>query len=174
MEANGAPARLGQVEVLMESMDRLGDAVAILSTPESPNDPSVIVAVNREFSRMFGFADDPIGQPGQILWGPLTDRNGMLQFGSRIAARMTARAATVLYAHDRTPRWTEIASTPVETSDPLHHVIVFRDVTTRKMIFDAPAGEKQKLETTLAAIAEAVVTILADGVVDYVNEAAEA
>jgi len=42
------------------------------------------------------------------------------------------------------------------------------------MIFDALAAEKQKLETTLGAIAEAVVTILADGVVDYVNEAAEA
>ncbi len=174
MEANGAPARLGQVEVVMESMERLGDAVAIIATPENPDHASVIVAVNHEFSRMFGFAEDAIGQSTAILWGPLTDRDGMRQLRSRIAARATPRASTVLYARDATPRWTEIVSTPVETSDPLHHVIVFRDVTTRKMIFDALAGEKQKLETTLAAIAEAVVTILADGVVDYVNEAAEA
>ncbi len=171
---NGVPERGGQLEQLMESMERLGDAVAILATPENPNDPTVIVAVNREFSRLFGFADDAIGEPGEILWGPLTDRDGMRQLRARIAARATARAATVLYARDRTPRWTEIVSTPVETPDAQHHVIVFRDVTTRKMIFDALAAEKQKLETTLGAIAEAVVTILADGVVDYVNEAAEA
>jgi diguanylate cyclase (GGDEF)-like protein/PAS domain S-box-containing protein len=172
--SNGAPPELGgQVDLFMESMARLGDAVAIFSTPESAKHPSVFVAVNLEFTRMFGFADDAIGQAADILWGPLTDRNGMRQFRSRITARMTARAATVLYARDRTPRWTEVVSTPVETSDAVHHVIVFRDVTTRKMIFDALAGEKQKLETTLGAIAEAVVTILADGVVDYVNEAAE-
>ncbi|MDB5039453.1 MAG: hypothetical protein JWN27_179 [Candidatus Eremiobacteraeota bacterium] len=172
--SNGVPERSGELRGFMESMERLGDAVAILTTPASPKHPAVIVAVNGEFSRMFGFADDAIGQPGEILWGPLTDRDGLLQFRSRIAARTTARAASVLYARDRTPHWTEIVSTPVEASDAVHHVIVFRDVTTRKMIFDALAGEKQKLETTLGAIAEAVVTILADGVVDYVNEAAEA
>jgi diguanylate cyclase (GGDEF)-like protein/PAS domain S-box-containing protein len=171
--SNGAPERAGELRGFMESMERLGDAVAILSTPASPQHSALIVAVNRQFSRMFGFGDDVIGQPAETLFGPLTDRNGLRQFRSRVAARTTTRTAAVLYAHDGTPRWTEIVSTPVEATDAAHHVIVFRDVTTRKMIFDALAGEKQKLETTLGAIAEAVVTILADGVVDYVNEAGE-
>jgi diguanylate cyclase (GGDEF)-like protein/PAS domain S-box-containing protein len=172
--SNGVSERAGQLSGFMESTERLGDAVAILSTPATEKHTAMIVAIDGEFSRMFGFADEAIGQPAEILFGPLTDRNGLLQFRSRVAARMTTRASAVLYARDRTPRWTEVVSTPVEVSDAVHHVIVFRDVTTRKMIVDALAGEKQKLETTLGAIADAVVTILADGVVDYVNEAAEA
>jgi diguanylate cyclase (GGDEF)-like protein/PAS domain S-box-containing protein len=172
--ANGAAERPGELQGFIESMSRLGDAFAILSTAASSEDESLIVAVNRKFTRMFDFGDEVIGQPAEMLFGPLTDRNGLQQFRSRVAARMTTRASAILYARDGTPRWTEIVATPVEASDALHHVIVFRDFTSRKMIFDALAGEKQKLETTLGAIAEAVLTILADGVVDYVNEAAEA
>jgi diguanylate cyclase (GGDEF)-like protein/PAS domain S-box-containing protein len=43
----------------------------------------------------------------------------------------------------------------------------------REQFEDALAAERRKLETTLAAIADAVVTVLADGRVEFVNAAAE-
>jgi diguanylate cyclase (GGDEF)-like protein/PAS domain S-box-containing protein len=43
----------------------------------------------------------------------------------------------------------------------------------REQFEDALAAERRKLETTLAAIADAVVTVLADGRVEFVNAAAQ-
>jgi diguanylate cyclase (GGDEF)-like protein/PAS domain S-box-containing protein len=80
----------------------------------------------------------------------------------------------VLYAKDRSPQWTEISSTPVRhDAKTVHHVVTFRDVTTRKQFENALAAEKRKLLTTLAAIADAVVSVLADGRVEFVNAAAQ-
>jgi len=174
-DPTGIPEPPSEIAALTEGIERLGEATAIVETPRVADGPSQIVAVNAEFSQLFGYNADAVGSSTEILWGTLTDRDSMRRLRSQVGTRSTMHTPAVLYARDGTPRWTEVISTPVEDgATPDHHVIVYRDVTSRKMIFDALAAEKQKLETTLGAIGEAVVTILSDGIVDYVNEAAEA
>ena len=174
VDPDGAPEHVSHVAELADAVERIGDAIAIVATPSGSGEPTRIVAVNAEFRNLFGYGDDAIGHPVNILWGALTDREGMVQMRARIDTRAPARSTAVLYARDGTARWTEIVSSPVEhEAEARHHVIVYRDVTSRKMILDALAAEKQKLETTLGAIGEAVVTTLDDGIVDYLNEAAE-
>jgi diguanylate cyclase (GGDEF)-like protein/PAS domain S-box-containing protein len=70
--------------------------------------------------------------------------------------------------------WVEVASTPVlQDERDVHHVVTYRDVTSRKQFVDALAAEQRKLQTTMAAIADAVVTVLSDGRVEFVNSAAQ-
>jgi ammonium transporter, Amt family len=159
---------------LIRSVDRIGEAIAILRTPAMPSESPTIVALNEEFTRLFGYAGEAIGKPAEILWGPLTDRSAMGVLRAQTTARRTARTSVVLYTRGGDPRWTELVST---VADPeavaMHQVVVCRDVTSRKLIMDAFSAEKRRFSTTLGGIAEAVVTVMADGVVDYVNEAAE-
>jgi diguanylate cyclase (GGDEF)-like protein/PAS domain S-box-containing protein len=165
----------GTIERLTESVEQLGEAIAILGTPLSPDGPSHFLHVNAGFTHLFGFtAAELVGQSGEKILGPLTDRDRMAWLRSRVREREAARAVVVLYTKDGSPLWTEIGSTPVlHETDAVHHVVTFRDVTSRKQFEDALASEKRKLQTTLAAIADAVVTVLADGRVEFVNAAAQ-
>ena len=168
-EASSAIERLG------ESTEQLDEAVAILDTSCDPGGPATVLHVNAGFTQLFGYTErELVGQPADRIWGPRTDRNRMAWLRSRITEREAARAVVVLYANDGSPLWTEIASTPIRHgADTVHHVVTFRDVTTRKQFENALAAEKRKLLTTLAAIADAVVSVLADGRVEFVNAAAE-
>ncbi len=163
------------IERLAESAEQLEEAVAILDTATDPGGPASVLHVNAGFTQLFGYAArELVGQPADRIWGPRTDRDRMAWLRSRITEREAARVVVVLYAKDGSPLWTEISSTPVRhAANEVHHVVTFRDVTTRKQFENALAAEKRKLVTTLAAIADAVVSVLADGRVEYVNAAAQ-
>ncbi|MDB5028448.1 MAG: hypothetical protein JWO66_2137 [Candidatus Eremiobacteraeota bacterium] len=169
------PRPSGAIERLTESVEQLGEAIAILGTPRNIEDPSHFLHVNSSFTTLFGFtAAELVGKDTAVTFGPLTDLDRMAWLRSRIRDHEAARAVVVLYRKDGSPMWTEVASTPVRReADTLHHVVTFRDVTSRKHFEDALAAEKRKLHTTLAAIADAVVTVLADGRVEFVNAAAQ-
>ncbi|MBV8579919.1 MAG: diguanylate cyclase [Candidatus Eremiobacteraeota bacterium] len=163
------------IEKLTESVDQLGDAMAIVETPRDLSDASHFLHVNSGFTELLGFTpSETVGQPAEIMFGPQTDLDRMTWLLSRIAEREPARAAVVLYTKDRTPLWTEFASTPIrDQGRNVHHIVTLRDVSSRRQFEDALAAEKRKLQTTLAAIADAVVTVLADGRVEFVNAAAQ-
>ena len=163
------------IERFTESVEQLGEAIAILGSPRAPDDPIDILYVNTGFTYLFGYsASDIVGRSADVLWGPLTDRDRTAWMRARLADRAPGHVVVVLYTRGGSPMWTEVASTPVQhESDTIHHVVTFRDVTSRKHVDDALAAEKRKLQTTLAAIADAVVTVLADGRVEFVNAAAQ-
>lgn len=163
------------VERLTENVDQLGEAVAILDTARERGRPAYVRHVNAGFTQLFGYtARDLVGKSADLIWGPLTDRERMAWLRSRLTEREPAHTVVVLYTSDGTPLWTEIASMPVQhDADVVHHVVTFRDVTTRKQFETALATEQRKLLTTLAAIADAVVTVLADGRIEFVNAAAQ-
>ena len=165
----------GAIERLTESVEQLSEAIAIIGTPADAGGPSHFLHANTTFTQLFGFtARELVGRSADLLSGPLTDQPRMLWLRARVAERVPARAVVMLYAKDRSPMWTEVNSTPVRLEGTtVHHVVTFRDVTSRKHFEDALAGEKRKLQTTLAAIADAVVTVLADGRVEFVNAAAQ-
>ncbi len=163
------------IERLTETVEHLGEAIAILGTPHDQNAPSHFLHVNLGFGALFGYGPaDLVGRATNVLWGPLTDTRQMAWLRARVDERQAVRAAVVFYHRDGTPVWTEVTSTPVrERERDVHHVVTYRDVTSRKQFVDALAAEQHKLQTTLAAIADAVVTVLSDGRVEFVNEAAQ-
>lgn len=164
------------LERLTESVEQLGDAVAILRAPGTIEFSSTWLHVNAPFTRLFGHAPgDLVGESFDRLCGPLTDPDRVLFLRQRLLAHEEARAVVVLYTLDRTPVWTELSFTPItiEERPGDFYVATFRDVTSRKQFEDALASEKRKLQTTLAAIADAVVTVLGDGRVEFVNAAAQ-
>ncbi|HEY0393516.1 MAG TPA: diguanylate cyclase [Candidatus Elarobacter sp.] len=160
---------------LAKSVDQLGDAVAILSARRGAGFPAHFVHVNPGFAQLFGFTRAELaGQLGQTVWGPQTDRARMGWLRARLGGSEPGRVVVALYAKDGSPLWVEIVANPVLAAGELtYHVVTYRDVTSRKQYEDALASEKRKLQTTLAAIADAVVTTLADGRVDFVNAAAQ-
>ena len=172
---DGAPALAepSAVERLIESVEQLGDAVALLET--GADGETRFVHVNAAFARLFGHAPEELaGKPESRLWGALTDLDRMAWIRSRMTRRKAVRAVVVLYTRERALVWTEVGSSPVaHDGDALYHVVTYRDVTARKQFEDALSSEKRKLQTTLASIADAVVTVLGDGRVEFVNAAAQ-
>lgn len=167
--------RADAIDRLGECADQLGEAIAILATPCEDDESTRVLHVNAGFTALLGYEKDEIdGHPTEILEGPLTDRDRMTWIRSRVLAREPARAVVVLYAKDRTPIWTELASFPAEgPPGVVHHVATFRDVTARRQFEERLSSEKRKLQITLASIADAVITVLADGRVEFVNAAAQ-
>lgn len=163
------------IERLTESVEQLADAIGIFGVSTVPGGASHFLHVNEAFTQLFGFtAAELVGRSSTAIWGPQTDGDRMEWLRSRARDRESARAVVVMYTKDGTPLWTEIATTPVRhQANAVHHVVTFRDVTSRKQFEDALASEKRKLQTTLAAIADAVITVLADGRVEFVNAAAQ-
>lgn len=163
------------IERLTETVEQLSEAIAIMATPHEPDAPPQFLHVNFGFGALFGYSpSELVGRSSERLWGQLTDARQMAWLRSRIEAGEAVRAAIVLYHKDGTPIWIEVASTPVRhDTREVVHVLTYRDVTSRKQFVDALAAEQHKLQTTLAAIADAVVTVLADGRVEFVNNAAQ-
>jgi diguanylate cyclase (GGDEF)-like protein/PAS domain S-box-containing protein len=174
--AGSMTREVSALERLTESVEQFGEAISIMGTPLAQDaSSSVFLHVNAGFGTLFGYSQaDLVGQPADLLWGPLTDTRQMTWIRSRIVESEAVRAAGVLYHKDGTPIWIELASTPIRHDNrDAHHVVTYRDVTSRKQFVDALAAEQNKLQTTLAAIADAVVTVLSDGRVEFVNEAAQ-
>ncbi|HZO94883.1 MAG TPA: diguanylate cyclase [Candidatus Baltobacteraceae bacterium] len=164
------------LERLCESIELLAEPIAVLSVPRLADPLITALHVNSAFTQLFGFvATEIVGRTiGERLWGPLTDVDRVNWIRARVAIGEQARAVIVLYGKDGAPRWTEVAATPVRAGEELvDFVVSFRDVTSRKQFEDALAAEKSKLQTTLAAIADAVVCVLPDGRVEFVNAAAQ-
>lgn len=173
-DAGGVPETFDALTLVMVSVERLPDAIAIVETAGDAHGEERLAYVNAEFGKLFGYNTDVIGRSVQLLWGELTDRQAMTWLGGRIASRELTRASVVLYARDGTPRWVELVATPVEAdASARRHLIAFRDVSSRKTFVDALTAERRKLQTTLAAIADGVVTVLPDGRIEFINEAAE-
>jgi Amt family ammonium transporter len=71
--------------------------------------------------------------------------------------------------------WVELAARTVRGDDdrPKFYVFTLTDITARRSFEAAVAAEKQRLTVTLKAIGDAVVTVLPDGRVDFINAAAQ-
>jgi len=164
------------LERLCDSVELLAEPIAVFSVARHADPLIVALHVNAAFTQLFGFvATEIVGRTiGERLWGPLTEVDRFNWIRARVAVGEQARAVIVLYGKDGAPRWSEVAATPVcAADDHVQFVVTFRDVTSRKQFEDALAAEKSKLQTTLAAIADAVVCVLPDGRVEFVNAAAQ-
>jgi len=119
-------------------------------------------------------AADAIGATAEILYGPLTDRERIEFMNDRVRETFAVRIPIVYYRRDGIPLWVEVSLRGVApTPDSAGCMVAtLRDVSARKEFELALAKEKRKLQVTLAAIGEGVITTVADGRIDYVNVAA--
>jgi diguanylate cyclase (GGDEF)-like protein len=92
----------------------------------------------------------------------------------RLRAGHEARSVLVLYRRNGIPVWFELHIRSITESNGATslQLMMFRDVTARREFEVALAGEKRKLQVTLAAIGDGVITTVGDGRVEFVNDAA--
>ena len=168
------PAENDALARFTEAIDQMGEAMAIVKLPASVDDAPTFVHVNVAFGRLFGWdPHDLAGASGDFYFGPQTDRDRIRWARTLLLDGQETRMVAVLYTQDGSPLWCEMSLAPLAATRGSHYVCTFRDVTSRKQFEDALGAEKRKLQTTLAAIADAVVTVLADGRIEFVNGAAQ-
>ena len=163
-----------RIESLAASIDSLADPIALLEAPRVGN-VARFVYVNPAFEHFFGFSiTDVMGQTPEFLYGELTARDRLEFIGDRIRTGIAVRSQIVCYKRDGIPVWIELHAKPVvEPNGAISlHILTFRDVTARKEFEAALGQEKRKLQVTLAAIGDAVITTVRDGRIEFVNPAA--
>jgi Amt family ammonium transporter len=160
-------------EVLGAALDAVTDAIAIVDRPE---DGLVFRYVNPSFVDLFEFgASNVVGRPLNVLFGATTDRERAAFVADRAREGHSVRTPLALYARSGKTLQIEVALDPMNASDeePLY-VVVLRDVTARMKYETALLTERQTLRVTLASVADAVITTVADGRVNALNTSAEA
>ncbi len=163
------------VERISGGLAALNDAAAIFDWPATGDAPR-LVFVNAAFESLFGYAAGEIaGRPADFLYGSSTDLESVAFLSDQLRATRQARGPVVYYRRDGVPVYVELSLRIVDAagSDRDRYVAaMLRDVTTHKEFQLAIAKEKRKLQVTLAAIGDGVITTVADGRVDFVNLAA--
>jgi diguanylate cyclase (GGDEF)-like protein/PAS domain S-box-containing protein len=171
----GPPLVLGdRVEQLATTIDSLADPVALCEAPRVGN-VARFVYINPAFEQFFGYSiTDVIGQTPDFLYGELTDRDRLEFILDRLRTGTDVRSQIVCYKRDGIPVWIELHAKPVvEPNGAISlHILTLRDVTARKEFEAALGQEKRKLQATLAAIGDAVITTVRDGRIEFVNPAA--
>jgi diguanylate cyclase (GGDEF)-like protein/PAS domain S-box-containing protein len=165
----------GLLEQIAAGIESLNDAAAIIEWPRVGSQARILY-VNAAFESLLGYdAPQAIGQTLQFLYGPLTDLERVEFMNDRVRETLEARIPIAYYRRDGVPIWVEVslrglAGTP-ENAPCM--VATLRDVSTRKEFEYALAREKRKLQVTLAAIGDGVITAVADGRIDSINLAAQ-
>jgi diguanylate cyclase (GGDEF)-like protein/PAS domain S-box-containing protein len=131
--------------------------------------------VNPAFEKLFGYLHaEVIGQKTNVLLGPMSDTERVDFMRERLRAGHEARSVIAFYRRNGIPGWFEVHLRSIREPNgaTLYQLMTFREVTARREFEAALGAEKQKLQVTLAAIGDAVVTTVGDGRVEFVNDAA--
>ena len=128
-----------QLLLLETSISRLNDVVLI--TEAGPIDPPGprIVFVNDAFHRHTGFSrEEVLGQPLQMLKGPLTENSELYRIGLALVQSQPIRTELIIYKKNDEPLWMELDIVPVDYLGRglTHWVSVARDITDRKKAED--------------------------------------
>jgi len=159
---------------LAASVDETADPVAIFAVPRRGSTVS-FAHVNPAFEHVFGYTlAEVAGQAPDILFGELTDRERIAFVRDRLRTGAGVRSQIVCYKRDGIPVWIEVFAKPVVEPGALAQffVVTLRDVVARVEFEAAMGREKRKVQATLAAIGDAVITTVRDGRIEFVNPAA--
>jgi len=163
-----------RLESLAHNIDANPEPAAIMEASAIDTVPRFLY-VNAAFEAFFGFTLlDVLGSAPDVLHGALTDRGRIEYVRDRVHGDNSAKVEVVLYKRDGVPNWVEVSMHPIarERGEIAYIVTTFRDVTVRKEFEAAVAAEKRKLQVTLAAIGDGVVSTVSDGRVEFINDAA--
>jgi signal transduction histidine kinase len=147
--------------VLQTAMRDMQDGVRVTTPVGDPSGFRVLYA-NTACVRMLGF-DDPaelIAAPGDVNWGPATDREIIARAGKEVAEGRPTRMELVLYRKDRSEIEIEASVTPVMGAEGQHlmTVNVFRDLGAirREAAQRSALEESLRRNETMAALGRIV------------------
>ena len=140
-----------------------------------PNATPRILIANQAFEHAFALTvhlGDPT--PFEALQGERTDQDIVGAIRSAAAVGRPLRATLALYPiHAAQPRWVELWGYPVTLSDGTAlWVEQFHDVSDRVQRQTQLTQERGRLQSTLASMADAVITLDAQGHLRFMNQAA--
>lgn len=164
----------GRMKQFVDGIDSLADPAVLLQAPRTGDAP-IFLHVNPAFEKLFGYSyADLIGQNTNVLLGPTSDIERVEFMRERLRAGHEARSVIALYRRNGIPAWLEVHLRAIREPNgaTLYQLMTFRDVTARREFEAALGAEKRKLQVTLAAIGDAVVTTVGDGRIEFVNDAA--
>lgn len=136
---------------------------------------NAILFANRAAGELFGVEPDTlIGKPVTDLMRPAY--RAMMR--NRIASQLTGHAPlepveVQLINGGEQGLWVELHSRRVSTDGETAFMTVARDITHRKSLEASLGRSKLQARITLESIGEGVITTDKEGVIDYMNEAAE-
>jgi diguanylate cyclase (GGDEF)-like protein/PAS domain S-box-containing protein len=166
----------GDLSALAASIETLADPVAVYYPPSSGEEVARFACVNGAFERLFGYATrDLTGLTEDLLYLDTTQMDNVMHMRDRLALGEPVRGILELQTRESVPVWIEMTSRVVlDAHDrPTYFVSTLRDISARKEFEAAVAAEKQRLNVTLKAIGDAVITALPDGRIDFINVAAQ-
>jgi diguanylate cyclase (GGDEF)-like protein/PAS domain S-box-containing protein len=164
----------GRMKQFVDGVDSLADPAVVLQAPRTGDAPTFL-HVNPAFEKFFGYSHaEVLGQNTNVLLGQMSDIERVGFMRERLRAGHEARSVIAFYRRNGIPAWFEVHLRSIREPNgaTLYQLMTFRDVTARREFEAALGAEKQKLQVTLAAIGDAVVTTVGDGRVEFVNDAA--
>jgi diguanylate cyclase (GGDEF)-like protein/PAS domain S-box-containing protein len=166
----------GDLAALAASIETLADPVAVYYPPVPGEEVARFACVNGAFERLFGYATrDVVTLTEDLLFLETTQMDNVMHMRDRLALGEPVRGILELQTRESVPVWIEMTSRVVlDANDrPTYYVSTLRDISARKEFEAAVAAEKQRLNVTLKAIGDAVITALPDGRIDFINVAAQ-
>jgi diguanylate cyclase (GGDEF)-like protein/PAS domain S-box-containing protein len=137
----------------------------------------IIRTWNKAAQKMKGYAEEEIvGKPLALLYTDDDRNKGHPQHNlDKAAQRGTYQEETWRKRKDGSLFWAmvEIIALKKPNGELNSFCKITRDITVRKALQEQVAGEKERAQVTLRAIGDAVISVDADGAVDYLNPKAE-
>ncbi|MEP7303163.1 MAG: PAS domain S-box protein, partial [Caldimonas sp.] len=138
-----------QLRLLETCVAHMNDVV-IISAIDPELNRARIVFVNQAFVRFTGYSrDEAIGQPPQILHGPLTQHDELSRVLRMLRAGEPARAELIFYRKDGSTYWVDLEVVPIRAAggEVSHWIGVQRDTTERRRAQEALRSLNETLET---------------------------
>jgi diguanylate cyclase (GGDEF)-like protein len=178
--------RASQAHELPQMADEAPEALVLrlfAASPEAtviydrslPNRTVRVLGANGAFSKFFGLMAPADGSsPLSELLGERSDRNVFTAIMDAASSGRPMRATLALYPKDQSePRWMEMWGYAVSlASGRSLWIEQFHDVTERVQRHAASASDRVRLQRTLASMADAVITLDAEGRLRFMNNAA--
>lgn len=164
-------ALFGSVDLFRELAEQSSDVLMLVSSP------GCVGYVSPAISAMLGYA------PGEIIGRHVLrfvsgdDAVRMRQIWSRVRLGEAREVTVECRVRNKSNGWQWLESRirwlPGDSANAARWIASIRDVTERRQLEQRLIAEKARAQATLRAIADGVITVAADGSVDYLNPAAE-
>jgi diguanylate cyclase (GGDEF)-like protein/PAS domain S-box-containing protein len=165
-----------QLATLAATAEGVSDAVIVSRVPTDINGPARIAYVNGAFERLFGYTTADLNDHTDGALFTAASKESVSLVRERLAAGEPVRSIIVaMRTRDNEPLWVDMTARIARDDQDraTFYVFTLHDITSRRAFEATVAAEKQRLAVTLKAIGDAMITVLPDGRIDFLNAAAQ-
>jgi diguanylate cyclase (GGDEF)-like protein/PAS domain S-box-containing protein len=148
------------------------------SAPEAivmTNNEGVILRINQEFTRMFGYTEyEAVGHPVDDLVALGPSRRKAREITRQVARKKNVSVEAVRRRKDGSPVQVSILGAPIIIDGKQAGIYgIYRDISARKRVEEALRESEERFRVMSAAAQDAIIMIDENGDVNYWNKAAE-